>query len=190
MKCFALTLLFLAFAFSNCEPVEYADKEPVNKSAENFEKAEPPKSSESGDVARVVGISDGDSMVVLMEGKIRKRVRLATIDAPERGQAFGTSSRKSLSDLVYNKEVRVLTEDVDQYGRIVGEVYVGDVNVNIEQIRRGYAWHYRRHARQQSQLQRRLYSAAEREAREKKAGLWRDEDPLPPWEYRKRNRRE
>lgn len=186
MKIFALTILLFTLAFSNCEPVEYGDK---RQSQRNETPAADKKPSAKGLTARVVGISDGDSIVVLLEGKVRKRVRLATIDAPENHQAFGRPSKQSLSDLIYNKDIRVVEVDQDQYGRIVGEVFVDDNNVNLEQLRRGFAWHYKAHARQQSKEQRERYTLAENEARTKKLGLWNDTNPTPPWVYRKKNPR-
>ncbi|MDH3492268.1 MAG: thermonuclease family protein [Acidobacteriota bacterium] len=184
MKLLAFTVLFAAFAFANCEPVEYAEK-PKPKP-----RAEQEVTKQTREItARVVGISDGDSIVVLMNGNERKRVRLATIDAPENHQAFGARSKQSLSDLIYNKNIRIESVDTDRYGRIVGEVFVGDQNVNLEQLRRGFAWHYKVHARQQSTEKRAAYETAENEARSNQIGLWKDEDPTPPWDYRKKNPR-
>lgn len=183
MKIFVLTIFFAAFAFSNCEPVKYAEKRtPATKTDEKTKTGTQTN-------ARVVGISDGDSIVVLMEGNKRERVRLATIDAPENHQAFGKPSKQSLSDLIYNKDVRIVTVDKDQYGRIVGEVYVGDKNVNLEQLKRGFAWHYKAHQKQQTAKLREEYSRAENEARSNKTGLWQDANPTPPWDYRKKNPR-
>ena len=66
---------------------------------------------------------------------------------------------------------------------------IGELNANVEQLRRGFAWHYKRHAREQPIAKRQLYASVERSARERKEGLWKDKNPTPPWEYRKRNRR-
>jgi endonuclease YncB( thermonuclease family) len=187
MKYFALTFLLFTLAFSNCEPVEYAEKqEPAEKESKQKPKTEP---ADDSTIARVVGISDGDSIVVLVDGNVRKRVRLATIDAPENHQAFGRPSKRSLSDLIYNKEIRIVEVDRDQYGRIVGEVFIDDTNVNLEQLRRGFAWHYKAHARQQKREQRKKYEIAENEARSNQIGLWKDKNPTPPWDYRKKNPR-
>ncbi len=179
-------ILFVFLAFSNCEPVKYAEKSEPKQSKETTESKPLSKSDEF--TARVVGVSDGDSIVVLTNGNKRERVRLATIDAPENHQAFGKPSKQSLSDLIYNKEIRIVEVDKDQYGRIVGEVFIGDTNVNLEQLRRGFAWHYKAHARQQTEQLREEYASAENNARSKKTGLWRDANPMPPWDYRKKIR--
>lgn len=167
MRFFALALLVLAFSY--CEPIEYDDSR--------------------GEKYLVVGISDGDSLTILDKNNKRERVRLATIDAPENGQAFGKPAKASLSQMIYKRYVQVVGAKRDQYGRIIGEVYIGELNANVEQLRRGYAWHYKRHANQQTRSQAKEYSDVENAARMRKAGLWRDKNPTPPWEYRKRNRR-
>jgi endonuclease YncB( thermonuclease family) len=87
---------------------------------------------------KVVGVSDGDTVTVLISGR-QTKVRLAEIDAPEKRQPFGERSKQSLSDLVYGKRVEVKQEDRDHYGRIVGRVYTEGLNVNAEQIKRGMA---------------------------------------------------
>jgi endonuclease YncB( thermonuclease family) len=100
---------------------------------------------------QVVGVSDGDTVTVLISG-CQTRVRLAEIDAPEKRQPFGERSKQSLSDLVYGKRVEVKQEDCDHYGRIVGRVYTEGLDVNAEQIKRGMAWIYRKYNRDRSLL--------------------------------------
>ena len=116
-------------------------------------------------VGRVVGVTDGDTITVLAGG-LEMRVRLAQIDAPERGQPWGSRAKQALSNLVFGKEVRVVQTDVDHYGRVVGRVYAGGQDVNAEMVRGGHAWVYRRYATDQS------LHALEDEARESSRGLW------------------
>lgn len=91
---------------------------------------------------RVVGVSDGDTITVLVGGHEQIKVRLAEIDAPEKAQPFGQRSKQALSDLVFGKTVRVEQQDTDRYGRVVGRVFVDGTDVNVEQIRQGMAWAY------------------------------------------------
>lgn len=126
---------------------------------------------------KVVGVADGDTVTLLMSGR-QIRVRLAEIDAPEKRQPYGQRSKQSLSDLVYGKQVKVNQQDRDRYGRVVGRVYAGGLDVNAEQIKRGMAWIYRKYNRDRSLV------ALEQEARGAKRGLWSDLNPIPPWEYR------
>ena len=132
----------------------------------------------------VVGVSDGDTITVLDDNKVQHKIRLAGIDAPEKKQAFGNRSKESLSALAFDKTVNVETDKQDRYGRQVGKVLVNGQDVNLVQVERGMAWFYRQYQREQSPNDRRLYEAAEDAARADKRGLWRDADPMPPWEFR------
>jgi len=133
----------------------------------------------------VVGVADGDTITVLDADKVQHKIRLAGIDAPEKKQAFGQRSKQSLSDLVFSKAVTVDTNKKDRYGRVVGKVLVNGMDANLAQVQRGMAWHYKAYEREQSAIDRTLYTNAEIEARESKRGLWADEAPLPPWASRR-----
>lgn len=133
---------------------------------------------------RVVNVSDGDTITVLDANMAQRKIRLAGIDAPERNQAFGNRSKGSLSDLVFDKTVHVETEKNDRYGRQVGKVLVDGQDVNLVQLERGLAWFYRLYQKEQSAEDRRLYDAAEMQAKDNRRGLWVDQDPLPPRAFR------
>jgi endonuclease YncB( thermonuclease family) len=132
----------------------------------------------------VVRVSEGDTIVVLDAGNAQYKIRLTGIDAPERGQAFGTRSRDHLSDLIAGKFVVVEYEKRDRYERILGKVLLSGNDMNLEQIRAGLAWHYKKYQNEQTTADKVAYSDAEREARMAKRGLWQDANPMPPWEYR------
>jgi endonuclease YncB( thermonuclease family) len=136
----------------------------------------------------VVAVADGDTVTVLDADKVQHKIRLAGIDAPEKKQDFGQRSKQSLSDLVFSKTVAVETDKKDRYGREIGKVLVNGVDANLEQVQRGFAWHYKAYEREQSANDRKLYDFAESEARAAKSGLWRDAEPVPPWDYRKAKR--
>ena len=70
-------------------------------------------------------------------------MRLGEIDTPERKQPYGTRAQQALSELAYNKQARVVVQDTDRYGRTVGRVYVGSLDVNAEMVKQGAAWAYR-----------------------------------------------
>lgn len=129
---------------------------------------------------RVVRIADGDTLTVLTAAKEEVKVRLHGVDAPESKQAFGNRAKEELSSLVFGKTVRVDIEEKDRYGRTVGRVFVGDVAVNVEMVRRGFAWWYRSYAKRAVDL-----ATAEAEARNAKRGLWSEANPVPPWEFRR-----
>jgi len=121
---------------------------------------------------------------VLDADKVQHKIRLAGIDAPEKKQAFGNRSKESLSDLVFDKTVNVETDKRDRYRREIGKVLVNGRDVNLVQVERGMGWFYRQYQREQSPNDRKLYEAAEDAAKAGRRGLWRDTDPVSPWEFR------
>ena len=135
----------------------------------------------------VVGVADGDTVTVLDAQKVQHQIRLSGIDAPEKKQPFGNRSKESLSDSVFNKTLTVETDKKDRYGRDVGKVLVDGVDINLKQVQRGLAWHYKAYQREQSADDRQLYDLTEREAKAAQRGLWRDANPVAPWEFRKGN---
>ncbi len=140
-------------------------------------------------VGRVVGVADGDTITVLDSTKTQYKIRLSGIDAPEKKQGFGNVAKKSLSDLVYDKQVSVEWEKQDRYGRIVGKVLEAGIDANLEQIKRGMAWHYKKYMNEQVLQDRLDYLHAQQDAKNAKIGLWVDSNPIPPWEYRKDKRK-
>lgn len=137
---------------------------------------------------RVVGIADGNTLTVLDATNTQHRIRLQGIDAPESRQAFGARSRENLSALVFNHQVTVEYNSRDRYQRILGKVTVEGRDVNLEQLRAGFAWLYRQYADQLSAADRIAYDQAEQSARQARRGLWADENPTPPWDYRRAGR--
>ena len=132
--------------------------------------------------ARIVGISDGDTVRALQDG-VSSRVRLWGIDCPERGQAFGTRAREFTAALSFGTTVIVRVHDVDRYGRLVAEIILPDGrNLNHEVVRAGFAWWYSRYARSDKDLKN-----LEAAARAAKRGLWVDQTPIPPWDFRKKH---
>ena len=134
---------------------------------------------------RVVGVSDGDTITVLDDNFTQYKVRLAGIDAPEKRQAFGNVSKKSLSNLVFDTLVTVDWHKQDRYGRIVGKVILNGQDVNLEQINRGMAWFYKKYQNELVLDDRLTYLHAQKSAANSKAGLWLDHEPIAPWDFRK-----
>lgn len=145
---------------------------------------------------RVSGISDGATIIVIDNARVQHRIRLAAIDAPESRQPFGRESKQHLSDLVFGKEVKVEWRQRDRYGRIIGKVMVQTppcptctqtLDAGLAQLEAGLAWWYREYRREQSLADQGYYEYAEFDAKARRIGLWQDEAPLPPWEWRRRN---
>jgi endonuclease YncB( thermonuclease family) len=135
---------------------------------------------------QVVGIEDGDTIMVLDDANRTYKIRLQGIDAPESGQAFGERSRQNLSEEVFDKQVAIEWSKRDRYGRIVGKVRLNGRDVCLQQIKAGMAWHYKYYQAEQSPEDRKLYADAEDEARAIGRGLWADANPSPPWDFRHR----
>jgi endonuclease YncB( thermonuclease family) len=133
---------------------------------------------------RVVGVADGDTVTVLDASRQQHKIRLMGIDAPEKKQAFGNKSKQALSDLVFNKQVSVEFSKTDRYGRTIGKILVDGLDANLEQVKKGMAWHYKQYQKEQSSVDRTAYAKAEELAKAKKLGLWFDPSPTPPWDFR------
>ena len=131
---------------------------------------------------KVVRVIDGDTVVLLVAGNKQERIRLADIDAPERGQDFSDKSRQLLSSLVAGKTVRVEYSGRDMYGRILGTVYVGRKNINEEMVRQGLAWEYRFNRNKR-------IKDLQAEAQRKRLNIFSERNPINPYDYRNRNRK-
>jgi endonuclease YncB( thermonuclease family) len=141
--------------------------------------ASPPAPTLTG---KVVGIADGDTLTLLVD-KTQIRVRLEGIDTPERGQPFGRRAGQALAKRVFGKVVQVDDLGKDRYGRTLGIVRLGKRNINLELVREGWAWWYRKYAPKNREL-----ASAEAAARKAKRGLWADAKPTPPWGWRQNER--
>ena len=116
------------------------------------------KSSDpGGSLAPVIGITDGDTLTVMRNGHLVEKIRLAGIDAPEKGQPFGNVSKAELAALVSDQIVYVGRTGKDRYGRTLARITTPGIDVNLQMVRQGLAWHC----------------------------LWADPAPVPPWEWRK-----
>lgn len=130
----------------------------------------------------IVGVTDGDTLTALSADNQQVKCRLYGIDAPEKKQAFGQASKLSLSQLSFGRSAQIDIVSRDRYGRSVCKIAVGGVDVNKEQIARGMAWMYRKYAKDPG------YSEAESRAQSRRIGIWRDEQPVPPWDFRRKGR--
>lgn len=136
-----------------------------------------------------IAIKDGDTFNVRTADQKVLTIRIAAIDAPERQQPFGSAAREALSARILDRTVQVQWTKRDRDQRLVGKVNVGLRDIGLEMIRDGAAWHATHYMREQSAKDRALYSEAEVDARRGKYGLWKSENPVPPWEFRARKRK-
>jgi endonuclease YncB( thermonuclease family) len=129
---------------------------------------------------KVVKVTDGDTITVLTSNNKQEKVRLDGIDAPEKGQDFGEKSRQYLASLVAGKTVRIQYRNKDQYGRILGTVYIGNMNVNEAMVREGLAWQYYYNKDKK-------YKELQADAKAKKLNIWSAKSPVDPYYFRKNN---
>lgn len=134
---------------------------------------------------RIVGITDGDTITLLEADYHQHKIRLDGIDAPESKQPFGNASKRSLSDLAYNRDAVAECHKPDRYGREVCRVIVGGIDVCQEQLRAGMAWVFTRYANELPRVRRKQYTESEKQAKGERRGLWADAQPVPPWEWRR-----
>lgn len=137
---------------------------------------------------RVIGVADGDTITVLDSANTQHKIRLAGIDAPEKKQAFGNVSKQSLSNLVYGKQVNVEWNKQDHYGRTVGKVFINGLDANLEQVKLGMAWFYKKYQNELQFDDRLAYLHAQESAENANSGLWADHNPTAPWDFRKSRR--
>ncbi len=131
-------------------------------------------------IGKVVKVSDGDTVTILTSDKTQHKIRLNDIDAPEKKQAFGNKSKDNLAKYIAGKTVTVQYQKKDKYKRILGTIYYKNKDINLQQVKDGYAWVYKKYSNNQT------YYKAEKVARDKRVGLWADKNPLEPWEFRKK----
>ena len=130
----------------------------------------------------IVRVADGDTFTMLVDGE-EQRIRLFGVDCPERGQPYSRVATEFTRELLASGPVDVQEMDVDQYGRVVGVVWISDsINLNERLLDAGLAWHYTAFDHDPN------WARKEREARRAKRGLWAEKKAVAPWEWRKRHR--
>jgi endonuclease YncB( thermonuclease family) len=131
---------------------------------------------------QVVAVLSGDTLRIRDERKVQHTVRLAGVDAPEKFQVHGQRSLDALRELAFQKYVTV--EGVGSGSPRIGRVRVEGRDIGMEQLQRGAVWYDKSRAQVLPEADRQAYATAQEEARLQRTGLWRDKQPIPPWEYR------
>lgn len=131
--------------------------------------------------AKVVGIKDGDTVVVLDSLNNQTTLRLAEVDCPEKSQPYGTKAKQFTSDQIYLKTIKYMITDTDRYGRSIAMIYYDEDNkyLSAEIIKAGMGWHYKRYSTSKELAQ------LEVNAKKNKIGLWIDNNPIEPSEWRR-----
>ena len=134
--------------------------------------------------AKVVRITDGDTITVLNRDQVQLRIRLYGIDCPERKQPFGKKAKEFVAQLAGARQVDIHGTENDRYGRVIGLVILPDgTNLNLAIIDAGLGWVYRKYC---TKLFCQDWLEAEDQARKARRGLWVDKNPVPPWDWRRK----
>lgn len=132
---------------------------------------------------KVIGIKDGDTIVVLDSLQTEKTLRLAEVDCPESGQSFGKNAKQFTSNEVFGKIIKYYPTNTDRYGRTIAKVYYDNGKYLSEEIiRNGLGWWYYKYSNNKN------LGTLEKEASNKKIGLFSDPNSIPPWLYREQQR--
>jgi len=137
---------------------------------------------------KVESVTDGDTVAIRpVDGGKPYRCRLYGIDAPETGkpdrpgQQYGGGAKKALEKLIDGKTVKILLTGEKTHNREVCIIYLDGADINLEMIKLGYAWAYRKFLKSEHS---RDYIAAETAAKRKKLGLWRQNNPIRPDKFK------
>lgn len=133
----------------------------------------------------VVKVLDGDSLLINKDSKIYE-IRLYGIDTPEYKQPYSNKAKQFTKRLAYRQTVDVTKKDTDRYGRVVALVSSNGKLVNRELVRSGLAWYYPKYCRTQplcGELE-----TLENKARQERRGLWRDQSPVSPWDWKRQQK--
>jgi len=140
--------------------------------------------------AKVANIIDGDTVIVAtLFGQ--KTIRLDSIDCPEDGQQWGDIATYGLIKLIGGRRVHLEEHGLDSHGRTLATIYVRHasnsewMNVNERMVTLGHAWVMRRFYDHLPRDRQDKLNRLESWSRSKKIGLWRLDDPVPPWQWRK-----
>ena len=132
---------------------------------------------------KVIAIKDGDTVVVIDSLKNQKTLRLAEVDCPESGQPFGKNAKQFTSDQIFGKTVKYYITTTDRYNRSIAKIYYDNGKYLSEEIiKNGLGWWYFKYSKDKN------LGRLEKEASNKKIGLFSDPNSIPPWLYREQQR--
>lgn len=128
---------------------------------------------------KVSSIVDGDTAHMILPEYGKQTIRTWGIDCPEKKQRFGPQATQFFTSLLQDRNITLRVRSKDQYGRLIAQVFVNNVDIGLYMVQNGYAWHYVSITKDKELAKAQAY------ARGQKRGLWEDKEPTAPWVYRK-----
>lgn len=171
-----LIYILMALILTYFGKFQVEEKNSWKKKVEYSRKNEIPKEV----IGKVVYIPDGDTIHIAVNGK-KIKIRFYGIDCPESSQPYGIEAKEFLMKYIDKNNVRVEVVEKDRYGRLVGKVYSNGIYLNELMVEEGYAWWYMAYAKKEKNLE-----LLQNKAEIDKKGLWSQENPQAPWDYRKK----
>jgi endonuclease YncB( thermonuclease family) len=144
---------------------------------------EPPKQMQ----VRVIGITDGDTIVVADTQRRKYTVQMDGIDAPELAQPYGAASKLHLERRILNRTVILMWHKTGKDGTLIAKVMFNNGDINMLQLRTGSAWNAGNLTVNYSGNDKARYASSQKHAQDKQLGLWREGNAVEPWEWRKQN---
>ncbi len=128
---------------------------------------------------KVTSVIDGNTFEMMAEDNESYKIMLYGIDSPELGQEFGQKAKKLLEKMILDKNVKVDIQGKDRWGNRQAIVLIdGTTDPRYDLLEAGLAWTAERNPIQELE-------AIKENARSKGKGLWKDQDPTPPWIFRR-----
>jgi micrococcal nuclease len=128
---------------------------------------------------KVVTVIDGNTVEVVAEDNETYKVILYAIDCPELGQDYGDKAKRFLEKLLLDKSVQVQMKGKDRWGTRLGVILIdGQDDPRYNLLKEGLAWTAEVNPDPE-------FEGLKEEARDKGKGLWKQENPTPPWKFRR-----
>ncbi len=135
--------------------------------------------TETYNKVRVKGVTEGDTLTVVVN-RNRQEIKLYGVDCPEPGQPYWEEAKKFVSSAVLGRPLEMISYGVDEDGRMIAVIINDGINLNEMLIKYGWAWRYTKYCKKSFCDD---WISLENKARSKKTGLWKDKNPIAPWEW-------
>lgn len=128
---------------------------------------------------KVVAVIDGNTFQVAGDDDKIHNILLMGIDSPELGQEYGQEAKLFLEKMILGKEVSISIKGKDRMGNpLISVRIIGAKDPRIALLKEGLAWTAEKNPPPDLEFYREA-------AQLKGKGLWKQNNPTPPWIYRR-----